>query len=174
MTTSCLKPSNVDVHLVTGGDGPHGRAFRAPWLTLFTGYLCIHGLFGTFSILLDMSLLWHIRSYFFGDYDWTAPWAWADPTRYLWLCMTQILTLAAGLLLWTYPAKAKRVVITISIVLILGATLSSRPHGAGLACFWAIAFRSGGSSRRTLGDLQPHSWGDTSPTSPGISSQTLR
>ncbi len=110
-------------------DTRNALAYRPPWLILFTGYLCINGLFGTLYIVLKLptqyNLLWHIRRYFLADYDWTAPWAWTDPSRYLWLCLTEVVTLAAGLLLWMHPTRVKRVALTVAIALIVGATLNS-------------------------------------------------
>ncbi len=109
-------------------DVRNGCARRPPWLILIVGYLCITGLFGTLGTVLQLpseyNLLWSIRHYFFAEYDWKAPWAWADPSRYLWLQLTYVVSLAAGLLLWRYPTRFRRLAPTVAIVLLIGATLN--------------------------------------------------
>jgi len=99
-----------------------------PWIALVRGYLLVTGLLGTLGMLLGLvsehNLLWSVRLYFYGEYHWERPWAFADPARYLWINLTQLVLLVGGIALWQNPTRVLKVVWGMCLTLIVAATLS--------------------------------------------------
>ncbi|MBU0717907.1 MAG: hypothetical protein KJ749_06625 [Planctomycetes bacterium] len=106
-------------------DIPASSRRRPPWITLIAGYLIITGFFGTLAMPLGLSnpfsAIEITREYFFGDIHWTA---WKIPCTCFWQCLTQIVSLAAGTLLWVRPHRVKQVVYGIAFVILVGAMLT--------------------------------------------------